>query len=430
MTNMDKFTKEWGLAADADRLPAYAADVEAEMRRGLRGDKGTLQMLPTYLDPDRIAKAVPGGASSVVIDAGGTNLRIAAVELGGAAPVIRSYEKYRTPGYGRRVSAEEFFDQIADRLAPVLDRSDKIGFCFSYPAEILPNRDARILRFTKEINVDGAAGTVIGDALRDALKAKGLPHEKRVIVLNDTVAAQLGAMADGGQGSHAGFILGTGVNASYTEKNENILKEGVICAEKGDTIMNMEAGGYDGFPLSEADRRFIAASEDPEKQHFEKMVSGAYQCGALLEWIRFAAEKGCFSGEFRGRLETLGEIPAGEADRFYLSPENEGVLSGLCAREQDAGSLLRLVEAFVDRAAFMTAAVLAGVLTRLGDAAGSPENPARISAEGSVFYNARLMRQRIDAYMAQAAARMGLHSTFVKTEQATLLGTAVAALIN
>ena len=179
---------------------------------------------------------------------------MALVSLGEGPPEIRYYEKYPIPGFKAAVSAEGFFDAVAGYLAPVAAKSGKIGFCFSNPAEILPNRDARILKFTKEVKVTGVGGTILGDALRDALRNRGLPSDKSVVVLNDTVATQLGAMADaaerGKYGNFIGLILGTGINASYAERNENILKNPDIAAAPGFTLINIEAGGYRGFPMS------------------------------------------------------------------------------------------------------------------------------------------------------------------------------------
>jgi hexokinase len=436
---MEDFTAEpglaakLGLAADAGRAREYIADFDAEMQKGLRGEGGSLRMLPTYLDPGAIAaRAVAGRV--IVIDAGGTNLRVALTELAAdGAPDILYYEKCPIPGFNREISAREFFDRVAAKLEPVIAKSDRIGFCFSNPAEILPNRDARVISFTKEVKVSGAGGLIVGDALREALKSRGLPSEKSVVVLNDTVATQLGAMADAGEreryGGCVGLIFGTGVNACYTERNENILKDGALCGKPGATIINTEAGGYGGFPTAEADRLFMAATADPARQQFEKMSSGAYQCGNLLEWIRFAAAKGFFSEGFAVRAKALGQIPVGEADSFCVSPQEGGALTSLCMNVTDAARLRQLIEAFFDRIAFMLAVMLTAILARAGEAAKDAERPVCISAEGSTFYSERLLRERLDRYMESCArAQLGLRHRFVRVECATIRGAAVAAL--
>jgi hexokinase len=223
--------------------------------------------------------------------------------------------------------------------------------------------------------------------------------------------------------------MGTGINVSYTERNGNIEKDETLRHKIGSTIINIEAGAYKGLPLEEPDSRFIAATADPEKQWLEKMAAGAYQHGLLLEWIRFAGEKGFFSDVFCRRLEGLNTLAVGEADRFYFSPDGEGALSDLCAGEGDRLKLRLLAEAFFDRVAFIVAVALIAALTRTGEGARSEGRPVCISAEGSTFYNSQRLRPRIDHCMDVCArAKMGLHYRFVKVENATLLGAALAGL--
>ena len=57
------------------------------------------------------------------------------------SPVISDFHKSRMPGIEREVSASEFFSVIADETERLIDLSDRIGFCFSYAAEILPDHD-------------------------------------------------------------------------------------------------------------------------------------------------------------------------------------------------------------------------------------------------------------------------------------------------
>ncbi|MDR2770463.1 MAG: hypothetical protein LBB57_00335 [Clostridiales Family XIII bacterium] len=430
---MKDFIIELGLASNADKLREYVANFDAEMRRGLCGEGGSLRMLPAYLDPGAIADAAPAGRV-IAIDAGGTNLRVALADFdeSGAFDILHC-ETYPIPGLRQEVSARAFFERIADCLAPIAAKSDRIGFCFSNPAVILPNGDARILGFTKEVRVDGAGGLVIGDALRGALKSAGLPFEKSVVTLNDTAAAQLGAMADASaqekQGAFVGFVFGTGVNACYAESNENIRKEEALRERPGATIINTEAGGYDGFPEAEADRRFIDATADPEMQRFEKMSSGVYQRDNLLEWIRFAASKGVFSEGFAVRVRGLKQIPVGEADSFCASPREGGVLAGLCLNAADAVKLRRLIEAFFDRIAFMLSVMLTAVSLRARDAARDATLPVCISAEGTAFHSEKLLRESLDRYMERGArAQFGLAYRFTRIEHATIRGAALAAL--
>ena len=94
------------------------------------------------------------------------------------------------PGRDEEVSGEVFYEAICAGLLPVADRFDRIGFCFSYPAEILPNRDGRLLRWTKEIQIPEMVGSCVGMNLVAALEQRGAGR-KSVTVLNDTTATLL-----------------------------------------------------------------------------------------------------------------------------------------------------------------------------------------------------------------------------------------------
>ena len=97
----------------------------------------------------------------------------------------------------------------------------KIGFCFSYPAEATPDLDAKLNCWTKGIQAPEIVGQYVGSEL---MKRVG---GGKIAIVNDTVATLLAAKATEGDktySSYIGFILGTGTNAAYVEKNVNIRK--------------------------------------------------------------------------------------------------------------------------------------------------------------------------------------------------------------
>ena len=113
---------------------------------------------------------------------------------------------------------------MAGCISKVINQSKDIGFCFSYPIEIFPNKDGRVLYFSKEIQASEVVGQMLGESLNTAISAAGFKADKNVILLNDTVATLLAGRAEStGRvfDSYIGFILGTGTNTSYIEKNNN-----------------------------------------------------------------------------------------------------------------------------------------------------------------------------------------------------------------
>ena len=130
------------------------------------------------------------------------------------------------PGSLEEISADAFFNILADALEPMKNDFEQLGFCFSYTAEILPDQDARLLHWTKEIKMPELVGNRVGNGLQNALQQRGI-HGKEIIILNDTVATLLSAIAEDGDNpasSHIGIILGTGTNSAYIEQNKNIGK--------------------------------------------------------------------------------------------------------------------------------------------------------------------------------------------------------------
>ena len=171
-----------------------------------------LANIPSYLSPP---KAWPQNKEAVAMDMGGTNFRIARVSFDDSAnPKIEGFKKFTMPGVNARITSDEFFDFFNKMKEEY--KADKVGLCFSYPAEILEDGRARIITFSKEIKIDGAENKI--------LDAK---------VLNDTTAAQLGT-----KGANMGLILGTGFN---------------ICYSKDGTIINSEAGRSLDFPTEDFD---------------------------------------------------------------------------------------------------------------------------------------------------------------------------------
>ena len=144
--------------------------------------------------------------------------------------------KRAMPGRDEEVSGEVFYEAICAGLLPVADRFDRIGFCFSYPAEILPNRDGRLLRWTKIDSNSGDGGFVCGYGFGSGVGAAGAGR-KSVTVLNDTTATLLAGCSAGwsfGAEQFVGFILGTGTNCACLY---------------GEQIINMESGNFGGVAV-------------------------------------------------------------------------------------------------------------------------------------------------------------------------------------
>jgi hexokinase len=160
-----------------------------DMENGLAGKQSSLKMIPTYIQAD---VDIPPRTHVIVIDAGGTHLRVACVEFDEfLTPHITNFRQHPMPGTQGKVDKAEFFSRFAGHIEDIADTSGRIGFCFSYPTEILPSKDGRLLFFSKEIDTEGIVGRLIGQNLLQAMGDKGKDNKKRVVILNDTVATLL-----------------------------------------------------------------------------------------------------------------------------------------------------------------------------------------------------------------------------------------------
>ena len=426
---VDAFLGAYGMDPGRVDLDRCAQAFQADMEKGLRGDPDAhMLMLPTYLSPQG---EVPRNQPAIVIDAGGTNFRIALVSLGDQGPEVQELRVFPMPGSQGPITWAEFVDQVAEAVLPLTGRSRRVGLCFSYAAEILPNRDGRVLRFSKQVQVEGAEGRELGRDLSAALAEKGAPGVT-FAVLNDTVAALLGGVAALGEEVFDGFIgliYGTGVNTCYAEDREKLAKVAAPWA-RDTMLINMEAARFDGAPQSEFDRRLDAQSVDPGLCRYEKMVSGRYQGEVIYYALRQGAEEGLFSPKLSAFLQGLAGLTSVQADAFSARPYGDGLLASACRTEADREAVYTVIDRAVERSARLVCANLGGILLQTG-AGTHIHRPVCIVAEGSTFYKGHLFRGKLERLCAEYfTGVLGRHYAFRKVADANLIGTAAAALLN
>lgn len=404
-----------------------------EMERGLNTEQSSLAMLPTYIETER---RIPLNKPVIVMDAGGTNFRVATVSFDqDGNSNIENFKLFPMPGVKQQVGKDKFFNTIGGYLEEVVDKSANIGFCFSYPIEMFPNKDGRVLYFSKEIKADEVAGSMIGENLNAALSNSGNGGKKNIILLNDTVATLLAGRADVKGMSfetYIGFILGTGTNCSYIELNKNITKTKDLDLTKSQ-IVNVESGGFGKAPQGKIDKDFDQSSNSPGMYTFEKMISGAY-LGPLCLWtIRAAAGEGLFSKDSADNLKKLKELSTKDIDGFMSYPQGKGgpLSSALeSAREEELATAYYLIDRIIERAAKLTAINLSSVAIKSGKGQ-NPCQPVCIVAEGTTFYQLKSLKQRVEYYLKDFLVNeKGIFYEIINVENATLIGAAIAGLTN
>ncbi len=425
--DINVWLKEQMVSAEAYEVDALLESFHEEMEKGLNGDASSLAMIPAYVG---IQEKVPFDTPVAVIDAGGTNLRICIARFDAQGQIqISSFSKQPMPGRDHEVSAADFYAVLANALEPLKDQFERIGFCFSYPASIMPDFDGRLLHWTKEIKIPELVGKHLGAGLLEVLAARGVTG-KKVVLLNDTVAALLAGLAQGQSfdaSSYIGFILGTGTNSAYVERNERIGKlDGYLAA--GSQVINAETGGFAAFKRGPFDLQLDEASEKPGGHVFEKLIAGVYMGPLTLELLQALASEGVFSDRGGASFSIMKDLSTIDVDNLTAdNGRDAGVLGTAAFTDQDREIIKSVFMAVVDRASLLTAVNIAAAVTKCG-AGQDPQHPVCINIDGSTYYKTYQMADQVQAYLKQILDARGLHIRCIQVDDAPVVGAAIAGL--
>ncbi len=427
---IDEFLLQTGMHPDLIDMAWQTDAFRKEIRLGLRDNASSLPMLPTYLTTDG---SLPQNEPVLVIDAGGTNLRLARVTfMEGSDPRIESLYQGKMPGSSHPLTREEYLNEMVEILKPHLNGDTLIGYCFSYEAAITPGHDGILSNFNKGVQVEGTNGMRVCATLEAALRKAEVAGRRDWVLLNDSTAAACGALnklAGGKYSGALGFVLGTGTNTCYPEQTARISRYPVE-KKKGHMLINAETGAYAHFPRGEADRLLDQADPLPGNHLYEKMVGGVYMGRLICLTARSAAQRGQFSQAFRSRIASCETLRSVDIDAFVKDPQGDSLPASLCANDTDRQSLLTIAARLYERAAKLVTINLTAVLEEAG-LGKDPSQPALIAAEGSSFWKASLFLPALTKTMEQFTAKeRGIAFEITSVPYANLVGSAAAALLN
>jgi hexokinase len=427
MKNYKIFLEEHKMRADDINIQHIVDLFTSEMKKGLAGTESSLRMIPTYIEADNQFLT---GVPVVAVDAGGTNFRAALVKFNLQGKLeISKMMNAKMPGLDGEISKAEFFKTMAGYIKPQAELSERIGFCFSYPTEIMPDKDGILLQFCKEVQAPEVVGELIGKSLLETL---GMA-EKQIVLLNDTVATLLaGKSASFGHeyDSFMGYILGTGTNACYIESNRNILKLKNLDPGKSQ-IINIESGNFGKATQTDLDILFDKTTVNPGQYKFEKMIAGGYFGGLCLSAIKSAAKEGVFTAGAAPGIMSLIELSSEDVNHFvYKSKSARGPLHNVMKETTDEENCIGIIESLIDRAAKLVAANIAAVILKTNKGK-SAECPILITVEGTTFYKLHNLRSSFEVYLRDYLKDERLRFyEFTEVKQSSLVGAALAALIN
>lgn len=261
---------------DNEQLKGIAYAFREKVEEGLSKKNAEIQCIPTFILP----KAADVKGKALVLDLGGTNYRVAIVDFTREKPVIypnngwkKDMSVMKSPGYTR----EELFKELADLIVEIKREEEMpIGYCFSYPAESVPGGDAKLLRWTKGMDIRKMVGQFVGKPLLDYLNEKNKIKFTGIKVLNDTIASLFAGLTDKSYDAYIGLIVGTGTNMATFIPADKIKKLDPAYSVEGLIPVNLESGNFHPPFLTAVDDTVDAMSDSMGKQRFEKAVSGMY----------------------------------------------------------------------------------------------------------------------------------------------------------
>ncbi|CAK9795727.1 Hexokinase type 2 [Anthophora plagiata] len=281
-----------------DQLRMVMQRLSDEIQKGLSKDThktAIVKCFTTYVQD------LPNGTEKgnfLALDLGGTNFRVLLITLDGQNFDMKS-KIFAIPESLMLGTGTQLFDHIAQCLAHFVkdlnlqDQVLPLGFTFSFPLTQDGLTKGYLVRWTKGFNCSGVVNKDVVALLEDAIARRKDVKIDVCAILNDTTGTLM-SCAWKNRNCRIGLIVGTGTNACYVEKTENVqcAIPGSYSQQKPHMLINTEwgafgEGGVLDFVTTEFDRDIDENSINPSKQLFEKMISGMY----MGELTRLVLEK-------------------------------------------------------------------------------------------------------------------------------------------
>ncbi|MDR1644899.1 MAG: hexokinase [Tannerellaceae bacterium] len=391
-----------------EQLKDIALALENRVENGLGKENQEVQCIPTFINP----KATNVEGQAVVLDLGGTNYRVASVDFVDGKAAIRPENGFKkdlsimkTPGF----TEDQLLEEQADLIKEIKrEQEAAIGYCFSYPAESLVDGDARLLRWTKGVDIPSMVGKPLGKPLVDYLNREISPKFTGVKVINDTVASLFAGLTRSDYDAYIGLIVGTGTNMATFIRADKVTKLDKSIPVEGLLPINLESGNFRPPHLTNIDCIVDALSDNKGAQRFEKAVSGMY-LGEILKAV----------------------FPYHEFEKKFDAQKLTTIMGYPDIHKEKHVQVARWI---YERSARLVAASLAGLTLVLVSHDASIKR-IRLVAEGSLFWSEDRKGVHYKDIVAQTLRTLldgfGHKDVVVdidKMENANLIGSAIAAL--
>lgn len=430
---LKNYIRKLGLIPDKNELVTYVNNFIEDMEKGLKGADSSLKMIPSYLDIGNINKS----QSCLVIDAGGTNLRVSTLHINDKGQYeFETFRKTVLPGVEKEYSKKDFFEYMYNFIEQDLKDHKKIGFCFSYPMEKFPNKDGKLIRWTKEIKAPEVVGSMIGASLMDIIEAN-TSIKRKAVLLNDTVASLFSGLSNYNQRdyvNHIGLIVGTGCNAAYVEDKNNIEKIKTDNEKYSQQVINIESGNFNKLKITEIDKLLNEETQDPYQQVLEKMVSGRY-LGKLIYYLTSLIVKDNVVQGMEGILDLLKNADTQDISEWIYygnNCDNEfgKKLQALNPTKDQTEALSIIIHSVINRASMFVAVKLASLIHKRNKGI-LIHKPTVIVAEGAVIESLPGFKNLLQTHLNNILRDFGdYYYDIIHINKANIIGSGISAIIN
>jgi len=309
--------------------------LQAEMWDGLSRDQvrrknTSLQMENTYV------RSLLNGKEDgdfLALDLGGTNFRVLMCKMRGG--VCESISRnYNVPIPKLHGPAIEVFDHLAESIflfmkeENILDKRLPLGFTFSFPMVQEGLNKGILVTWTKSFACPDGVGQDAVKMLEEAIDRRGDIKVDVVAVLNDTTGTLMaGSYLDKKCG--IGLIMGTGCNAAYVEKINNVEKWEDKDEVTDVVVIDIEWGAFGDngsldFTKTEFDEVIDAHSNWKGSFTFEKLFAGHYIGDlARLVLLRLTEQGLLFGGHVSEQLKTWKSFTAAHLSNIVRDTEDD-----------------------------------------------------------------------------------------------------------
>ncbi|KAB5581505.1 hypothetical protein PHYPO_G00176500 [Pangasianodon hypophthalmus] len=438
---VDRFL--YAMRLSDEQLLDIQSRFRVEMEKGLSKESNvaaTVKMLPTHV------RSTPDGSEKgefLALDLGGSKFKVLQVKVSedGKRKVQMESETFPVPEEVLSGRGTDLFDHVAESLKTFMQKKNinqkkkPLGFTFSFPCLQFKLDEGVLLSWSKNYRSRGVKGTNVVQLLRQAINKVGGIDVDVLALVNDTVGTMMTCGYDD-QHCEVGVIIGTGTNACYMEEMRHIdLVEG----DEGRMCINTEWGAFgddgvlDDF-ITSFDLEIDAASINPGKQLFEKMVSGMYM-GELVRLILLKmAKRGLlFKGRVSDALRTKGRFQTKHVcmiEEYKDGLKNtKDILTelGLSPTEDDCIAVQHVCTIVSFRSANLCAAALAAILTRIRENKKLKTLRTTVGVDGTVYRTHPQYAKRLHKVVRRLVPEC--HVRFVLSESGSGKGAAMVTAV-